>query len=177
MADWLKAINPTSTATTRPEAVAAARASAIGIFLGIAVGVVGLIRTMGIGTEAMEAAMIENAQGDAAVAGMAGTIAGAMMYVAGGMLVLQAIFGLVQWFKPNRIIPVLFILLVAIGLLSSISGLAMTSQADASAAIAAPLWFTVLGFVALIIELVLHIAGFRGASKLAQLNRAEFPNI
>ena len=107
---------------------------------------------------------------------MAGTIAGVMVYVAGGMLVLQAIFGLVQWFKPNRVIPVLFILLVAIGLLSSISGLAMTSQADASAAIAAPLWFTVLGFVALIIEPVLHIAGFRGASKLAQLNRAEFPN-
>jgi len=61
MADWLKAINPTSTATTRPEAVAAARASAIGIFLGIAVGVVGLIRTLGIGAEAMEAAMIQNA--------------------------------------------------------------------------------------------------------------------
>lgn len=52
----------------------------------------------------------------------------------------------------------------------------MTSQTDVPAAIAAPLWFTVLGFVALIIELVLHIAGFRGASKLAQLNRAEFPN-
>ncbi|WP_370235977.1 hypothetical protein [Brevundimonas sp.] len=61
MTDWLKAINPTSTATTRPEAVAAARASAIGIFLGIAVGVVGLIRTLGIGAEAMEAAMIQNA--------------------------------------------------------------------------------------------------------------------
>jgi len=28
----------------------------------------------------------------------------------------------------------------------------------------------------LLVELVLHIAGFRGASKLAQLNKAEFPN-
>lgn len=176
MADWLKAINPGSTATTRPEAVAAARASAIGIFLGVAVGVVGLIRTMGIGTEAMEAAMIENAQGDAAVAGMAGTIASAMVYVAGAMLVIQAIFGLVQWFKPNRVIPILFILLVAIGLLSSISGLAMSSQTGMPAAVAVPLWFTVLGFIALIVELALHIAGFRGASKLAQLNKAEFPN-
>lgn len=176
MADWLKAINPASSATTRPEAVAAARASAIGIFLGIAVGVVGLVRTMGIGTEAMEAAMIENAQGDPAVAGMAGTIASAMVYVAGGMLVVQAIFGLVQWFKPNRVIPILFILLVAIGLLSSISGLAMSSQTGMPEAVAVPLWFTVLGFVALTVELVLHIAGFRGASKLAQLNKAEFPN-
>ncbi len=176
MADWLKAINPGSTATTRPEAVAAARASAIGIFLGVAVGVVGLIRTMGIGTEAMEAAMIENAQGDAAVAGMAGTIASAMVYVAGGTLVVQAIFGLVQWFKPNRVIPILFILLVAIGLLSSISGLAMSSQMETATAVAAPLWFTVLGLVALIVELALHVAGFRGASTLAQLNKAEFPN-
>lgn len=176
MADWLKAINPGSTATTRPEAVAAARASAIGIFLGIAVGAVGLIRIMGIGTEAMEAAMIENAQGDAAVAGMAGTIAGAMVYVAGGMLVIQAIFGLVQWFKPNRFIPILFILLVAYGLVSAISGLAMASQMDLPAAVAVPLWFTVLGFIALLVELVLHIAGLRGASKLNQLNKAEFPN-
>ena len=176
MADWLKAINPTSTATTRPEAVAAARASAIGILLGIVVGVIGLIRTMGIGAEAMEAAMVENAQGDAAVAGMAGTIAGVMVYVAGGMLVLQAIFGLVQWFKPNRVIPVLFILLVAIGLLSSVSGLAMSSQVETPAAVAVPMWFTVLGIIALLVELALHIAGFRGASKLDQLNKAEFPN-
>ncbi len=176
MADWLKAINPGSTATTRPEAIAAARASTIGIFLGVAVGVVGLIRTMGIGTEAMEAAMIESAQGDPAVAGMAGTIVGAMVYGWGAMLVIQAIFGLVQWVKPNRVIPILFILLVAYGLLLAISGLAMTSQADLPAGVAAPLWFTVLGFIALIVELALHVAGFRGASKLAQLNKAEFPN-
>ena len=52
----------------------------------------------------------------------------------------------------------------------------MSSQTDVSAAVAVPLWFTVLGFVALLVELVLHIAGFRGASKLAQLNKAEFPN-
>ncbi|MBU2168750.1 MAG: hypothetical protein KKF88_13055 [Alphaproteobacteria bacterium] len=176
MADWLKAINSTSPATTRPEAVAAARASALAIVLGVAFGIFGVMRTMSLGTEAMEAMMVENAQGDAAVAGMAGAMASAAVFFSIGMLVVQAIFALVQWLKPNRFIPVLFIALVGLGLVSTVYGLAMAGQMDVPAGLQAPLWLTVISLVVLLIELALHIAGFRGASKLAQLNKAEFPN-
>ncbi|MBL0947035.1 hypothetical protein [Brevundimonas sp.] len=176
MADWLKAINPTSTATTRPEALAAARASSLGILVGLAFGVVGLIRTLGLGPEAVEAAMMASSQGDPAVAGMAGIVASALVYISAAVLVIQAIFGLVQWFKPNRFIPILFTVLVAYGLVSAVSSLAMASQMDLPAGVSAPLWFTTLGFIALLVELALHIAGIRGASKLAQLDKAEFPS-
>ncbi|MBO9501779.1 hypothetical protein [Brevundimonas sp. A19_0] len=176
MTDWIKAINPTAPITTRPEATAAARASALAILLGVAFGIFGVVRTMGVGTEAMEAMMVENAQGDAAVAGMAGAMAGAVVYFSIGMVVVQAIFGLVQWAKPNRFIPILFIILVVLGLLSSVWGLAMASQMDVPANVQAPLWLTVLTLVVLLVELVLHIAGLRGASRLDQLKKAEFPN-
>lgn len=36
MSEWIKAMNPTAPITTEPEAVRAARASAIAIFLGVA---------------------------------------------------------------------------------------------------------------------------------------------
>lgn len=176
MTDWVKASNPTAPINTRPEAIAAARASALAIFLGVAFGIFGVVKTMTGGTEAMEAAMMENAQGDAAVAGMASAMAGAAVVMSIAMVVVQAVFGLVQWAKPNRFIPILFIVLVAFGLLSSVSGLAMVSQMDLPAAAQTPLWLTVLSLVVLLVELVMHIAGYRGAAKLNQLNKAEFPN-
>jgi hypothetical protein len=176
MADWLKAINPTAPINTRPEAVAAARASALAIALGVAFGIFGVIKTMGGGTEAMEAMMVENAQGDPDVAGMAGVMAGAAVFASIAMVAVQAILGLVQWAKPNRFIPILFIVLVALGLATTFYGLMMANQMDVPAGMQASIWLSVLSLVVLLVELVLHIAGLRGASKLAQLNKAEFPN-
>ena len=176
MADWLKAINPTAPIHTRPEALAAARASALAIALGVAFGIFGVIKTMGAGTEAMEAMVAESAQGDAEVAGMVGVMAGAAVFVSIAMVVVQAILGLVQWVKPNRFIPVLFIALVALGLASTVYGLMMVNQVDVPAGMQASIGLSVISLVVLLVELALHITGFRGASKLAQLNRAEFPN-
>ena len=79
----------------------AARASALAIALGVAFGIFGVIKTMGGGTEAMEAMMVENAQGDPDVAGMAGVMAGAAVFASIAMVVVQAILGLVQWAKPT----------------------------------------------------------------------------
>lgn len=176
MTDWVKASNPTAPIDTRAQAVAAARASALAIFLGVAFGIFGVVKTMTGGAEAMEAAMVENAQGDAAAVGMASAMAGAAVFISIAMVVVQAIFGLVQWAKPNRFIPILFIVLVAFGLVSSLLGPAMGSQMDLPAAAQSPLWLTVLSLVVLLVELVMHIAGYRGAAKLNQLNKAEFPN-
>jgi hypothetical protein len=42
MTDWIKAVNPMASITTEAEAIGAARASALAIFLGVIWGAVGV---------------------------------------------------------------------------------------------------------------------------------------
>lgn len=169
----ISSMNPTAAISTRPEAIAAARASAIAIFIGVAWGVVGVIYLMTAGSAVMEAALADAAAQNpdaASMSGMAGFMTGAAIGTAIFMVVIQLILGLVQWFKPNIVIPILFTVLVVYGLGSTLLGLTMM---NAQVAGANPMWFTVLGLLVLIVELVLHIAGIRGASALNKMNKAE----
>ncbi|MDP2116391.1 MAG: hypothetical protein Q8J71_03235, partial [Brevundimonas sp.] len=61
MTDWVRASNPTAPITSEAEAIAAARASAIAIFLGVIWGIVGIIYLMTAGQAMMEAAMAQAA--------------------------------------------------------------------------------------------------------------------
>ena len=85
--------------------------------------------------------------------------------------VIQLIFGFVQWKNPKKFIAILFIVLIVLGLLSS---LAAPLMAGMPGAVAVPLWQTVLSVVILIVQLVLHFAGLRGMNKLdaLQMNAA-----
>ncbi|WP_374516576.1 hypothetical protein [Brevundimonas sp.] len=166
MTDWARAINPTAPLNTEAEALAAARASAIAIFLGVVWGIVGVVYMMTDGQAAMEAAMAA-AGGDEATAGMAGSIAQFAMYMAIGLVVIQAILGFVQWTKPNKVIPILFIILVVYGIGSTALGQMMAVEMPEAAR--SPMWLLVAGFVVMLVQLVLHIAGVRGASKLDRL--------
>lgn len=168
MTDWTKAMNPTSPLNTEAEALAAARASAIAIFLGVVWGIVGVIYLMTSGQEAMQAAMAA-AGGGEATAGMAGSMAQLALYMAIGLVVIQAILGFVQWTKPNKVIPILFIILVVYGLGSTALGQLMADQMGVPEGSQGPLWLVAVGFVVMIVQLVLHIAGVRGASKLDRL--------
>lgn len=168
MTDWAKAMNPTSPLNTEAEALAAARASAIAIFLGVVWGVVGIIYMMTGGQEAMEAAMAA-AGGEEATAGMATSMAQFALYMAIGLVVIQAILGFVQWTRPNKVIPIIFIILVVYGLGSAALSQMMAGQMNLPEGAQGPLWLTVAGFVVMLVELVLHIAGVRGASKLDKL--------
>src|SRR5690606_6336355 len=105
MADMMRAMNPTAAITNAGEAKAAARASAIAIFLGVIWGVVGLIWMMGPGAAVLEAAMAEATASSPEAAGMAGMAAGMAIGFAGLLVACQLILGLVQWFKPNIVIP------------------------------------------------------------------------
>ena len=168
MTDWARAMNPTSPLNTEAEALAAARASAIAIFLGVVWGIIGVVYLMTAGQEAMQAAMAA-AGGDEATAGMAGSMAQFALYMAIGLVVIQAILGFVQWAKPNKVIPILFIILVVYGLGSAALGQLMADQIGVPEGSQGPLWLVVAGFVVMIVQLVLHIAGVRGASRLDRL--------
>ncbi len=167
MTDWARAMNPASRHTTEAEALAAARASAIAIFLGVVWGLVGVIYMMTAGREVMEAAVA--AASTPETAGMAGAMAQAAMWMAVGMVAIQLVLGLVQWFKPNIVIPIIFVILVAFGLVSGVWGLMMAGNPEMAAAAQAPMWQVVVGFVVMAVQLVLHIAGIRGASALDKL--------
>jgi hypothetical protein len=169
----VKGMNPAASITNAEEAKAAARASAIAIFLGVVWGIIGLIWLMGPGAGMMEAAMADAAAESPDAAGMAGMMSGAAIGIAGFMIVIQLILGLVQWFKPNIVIPILFTVLVVYGLGSTVLGMVMADQMDLGAAAAAPAWQIWGGLVVLVIELILHVAGIRGANALRKFRDAQ----
>lgn len=158
------AVNPTAPIENRAAAVLAARVSAIAIAIGVVWGVLSLIYMMTGGQAAIQAAVAEVGASGADAETMAAFAGAAMMFTAVLMIVCQVILGLVQWFKPNIVIPIIFIILVIYGLGSNALSLMMAGSAPAAAA--TPMWLTVGTFAVLIVELVLHIAGARGASKI-----------
>jgi hypothetical protein len=170
MTDWAKAMNPTSPITTETEATAAARASAIAIFLGVIWGVVGIVWLMTAGQTAMEAAVAQASADAPEMSGMAGMMTQFALWMSVGLCVIQLILGLVQWSKPNIVIPIIFVILVAFGLVSGVAGMMMAGQPGMpDAAATTPAWQLWGGLALLVVQLVMHIAGIRGASKLDKL--------
>lgn len=164
MSDWIKAINPTAPITTEAEAVRAARVSAIGVVIGVATGLVGVTQMILKRDQIIAAA--NAAATDPAVAGMGATIAQGALYFAIGMVVLQAIIAVVQWLKPNIFIPIIFAILVAGGLAMAVISTLMPSPVERPET---PIWQWGLTIVIAVVQLVLHIAGARGASKLDKI--------
>ena len=90
-----------------------------------------------------------------------------------GLIVIQLIIGLVQWFKPNIVIPIIFTILVAFSLVTGLmAALGGGGQPETVAAVANPAWLTWGGLAFLVVELILHIAGIRGARALDKLRMA-----
>lgn len=173
MTDWIKAANPVAPITTTAEARAAARASALAIFLGVAWGAVGAYILATGGSAEIEAAMAEAAGDAPEMAGMGAVAMQIALWSAVGLCVIQLILGLIQWAKPNIVIPILFTILVAFGLLSGLAGIMMAGQNGMPATAAAPTWQVWTGFAVLVIQLILHIAGIRGANALGRFLVAE----
>lgn len=175
MTDMVRAMNPAATISNADEARAAARASAIAIFLGVVWGVIGLVWMMGPGAALMEAAMAEAATSSPEAAGMAGMMTGAALVFAGVLIVIQLVLGLVQWFKPNIVIPILFTVLVVYGLGTTVLGVVMADQMQemGATAAAAPAWQIWGGVAVMLVQLILHIAGIRGASALRKFRDAQ----
>ncbi len=175
MTDWIRASNPTTPITTEDEAIAAARASAIAIFLGVLWGAVGIVYLMTAGQAIMDAAVAQASAQSPEAAGMAGAMAQGVLGLSIAFVVVQLILGLVQWFKPGAVIPIIFALLVAFGLVTGLVAAFGPGQADMPAA-ATPAWQTWGGLVILVIQMVLHIAGIRGARTLDKLRMSAAQN-
>ncbi len=173
MTDWIKASNPTAPIITEVEAITAARASAIAIFLGVLWGVVGIVYLMTAGQALIDAAVAEATAQSPEVAGMAGMMTQGLLGLSIGLIVIQLIIGLVQWFKPNIVIPIIFTILVAFSLVTGLmAALGGGGQPETVAAVANPAWLTWGGLAFLVVELILHIAGIRGARALDKLRMA-----
>jgi hypothetical protein len=172
MTDWIKASNPTAPITTEAEATAAARASALAIFLGVIWGAVGVYVLMTSGTAEIDAAMAQAAADAPEMAGMGGAVMQAALWSSIGLCAIQLVLGLVQWAKPNAVIPILFAVLVVLGLVLALFGMMMTGQEGMPETAATPAWQVWTGFVILAVQLVLHIAGFRGARALDRIRMA-----
>lgn len=172
MTDWIRASNPTTPISTEDEAIASARASALAIFLGVLWGVVGVVYLMTAGQAIMDAAVAQASAQNPDAAGMAGVMAQGIVGLSIAFVVVQLVVGLVQWFKPGVVIPIIFALLVAFGLVTGLMAAFGIGQPDTPAALATPVWQTWGGLVVLVIQMVLHIAGIRGAQKLDKLRMA-----
>lgn len=177
MSGWMKAINPLTTPSNEAEAVRGARASAISIGIGVLSGVWGVIYMNTFGKEVVQNAMDQAAAGAGSpeAAAMMGSMTAIVAGTAIAIVVIQAILGLVQWFKPNIVIPIIFTLLVLYGVGTGLLNLLMGQQLAEQMNIArpeVPVWQPILNWVILVIQLALHVAGIRGASALEKFRRA-----
>lgn len=170
MTDWIKASNPTAPITTEAEATAAARASALAIFLGVIWGGIGIALLMTSGSAEIEAAMAQASAETPEMAGMGGVVTQIALWTAIGFCAIQLVLGLVQWAKPNVVIPIIFAILVAFGLVMGLFGMLTAGQTET--AVATPTWQVWVGFVVLIVQLVMHSAGIRGARALDRIRMA-----
>ena len=166
MSDWIKAFNPTSPITTEAEAEGAARASAVAMFIGAAVGVVSVVWTLANPGE-IQAALdsVNQANPDAAAAAAAGAQVG--LWLAGGLAVLQLILGLVQWRNPGKLLAILFLVLVLFGIVST-AATPLIAGAMPNIPVT-PMWQIALSMVVMAAQLILLIAGLRGISRLDRL--------
>lgn len=164
MNSWLKAMNPTSPITTEAEAERAAKASAISIAIGVIVGLVGIAWTLANPQAVADAVAQAGGAGDPAQLEMAGQVA---MYTAGFMVLAQVIFGAFQWRRPGKFIAILFIVLIAFGLVSNLAAPLMAASMPNMPA--TPIWQIALSVVIMIIQMILHFAGLRGIKQLDRI--------
>jgi hypothetical protein len=161
----IKAMNPTAPIATEAEAEAAARSSAISIFIGVLFAIFSVIYLV-TNPQDLSAAMAEQGLSGAEAEAAAAMGAQLGLWSAIGFGVIQLIFGLVQWKNPKKFIAILFIVLLVLGLVST---LATPLMAGMPGAVAVPIWLTVFTLVVYAIQLILHFAGLRGMNKLDAL--------
>lgn len=172
MTDWIKASNPTAPLITEAEATAAARASALAIFLGVVWGAVGVAILVTSGSAEIEAAMAQASADAPEMAGMGGVVTQIALWSAIGLCGIQLVFGLVQWARPNVVIPIIFAILVGLGLVTGLFGLMMAGQEGMPETAATPAWQVWVGLGVLAVQMIMHIAGIRGARALDRLRMA-----
>ena len=170
----ISAMNPTAPITTEAEAQAAARSSAIAIGIGVIYGVIGVIITYAtmasLKAAATAAAAAQSTAGGPDTAMIANAAIQGALWMGIGLVIIQAILAFVQWRRPNKVIAIIFLALIALGVVSLIFTVVMAnSGALPSTSPATPIWQVLFGLVVMAVEAVLHVAGLRGIGKLDKI--------
>ena len=98
---------------------------------------------------------------------VAGTVLSAGIWFSVGFVVIRAVLAVVQWRNPNKVIAIIFLVLIAFGVVSTLASIVLlNSGALPQAAVATPIWQVILGIVVMAVEAVLHFAGLRGMRRL-----------
>ena len=171
MTDIIKAMNPTAPLTTEEAALAAARASAVGMVIGaISQAVAGWYASTPAAAEGA-ARIVEQFTGQTPDAAAMAQQAQTGLMVTGFFVVLHLILAAVQWRKPNQVLPILFLVLTIWGLGTSLISLFVPAFSAGQ-----PMWLTVLTIVLLLIAAVAHIAAIRGVSALDRIRTSAAQN-
>lgn len=159
MTDLLKTMNPVTGIKTESDARAVARSSSIALWLSAAryaVTTVSMAANFGA-VRAMAATQAEEMGGAVSVDMVAyGIVAGPAIIAA-----VEIAAGLWQWKRPGVVVPIIWLFLIAYGLFEFVRG-------------GAPLTGMGLGVAGLmVVQLILHISGIRGANALGKFREAQ----
>lgn len=167
----IKAANPFAALDTRQAALAAARTTTVGILLGALQNALHLWHMTHGGAEAAGRAL-ERVSGSPPTAEMQAMQQGSLT-ISGGLIFLQLALAIIQWRKPNQILPILFLILVGLALATTgpafIFGLRYAAEGHETT----PIWISVGGMVLTILAFVAHITGLRGARRLSKFRRSD----
>ena len=166
MASLITGMNPAAPLRTEAEAEAASKASAISIFIGVLVGAVTVAWSLANPRE-MQEAVAAAAGGGADAEAAAAMGAQFAIYLTGGLAVLQLILGIVQWRNPGKFIAILFMVLLAYGILSTAATPLLASSMPGIPTV--PTWQVALSLGVMVVQMILHIAGLRGINMLDKL--------
>ncbi|MES2834834.1 MAG: hypothetical protein V4707_09015 [Pseudomonadota bacterium] len=161
MKSWLIALNPLAKIDTVAEALTAARASSVTLWLSGAKWVAAAILMIG-DMPRLKAEMATGASSPLQNLVGAG-MTEAMVGITAAIGLFQVILGVVHWRAPNTFIPIIFLILSVYGL-----GGAVWNQAVGNAGSG---WPMLLSYFTLVVAVLFHWIGLRGAARLEKLHR------
>jgi hypothetical protein len=160
-------MNPTAPLTTEESALAAARVSAVGIVIGTIHQAVAAWYASTPEAAAAASAMMEELTGQTPDAATLAQQSQMGLMVGGVLIVIALILALVQWRKPNTVLPILFLVLVVWSLGGAALALAVPALGGSQ-----PLWLTLFSVVTMAIAAITHIASIRGVGALNKIRMA-----
>ena len=168
MTDWTKAIHPTRALDTEALALAATRASSIGMVIGAVRDAVLAWYTANAGAEATRLAVDQMTQRPESAEQMQ---AATQIGLAGAVFVvlLQLVLAVVHWRKPTSLLPLVFLMLVVWAL--GTGTLALIYVLSGAGTEAQPIGMILLTLLTMTAAAFLHAIAIRGAGRLAELRK------
>ncbi len=167
MTDVIKAMNPTAPLTTEDSALAAAKVSAVGIVIGAIQQAAAAWYASTPEAAAAASAMVEELTGQTPDSAALAQQSQMGLMIGGLLIVVALILALVQWRKPNMVLPILFLVLVIWSLGTAALALVVPAMGGGQ-----PMWLTLFSLVTMAVAAIMHIAAIRGVGALNRIRMA-----